>query len=231
MAETREKSWLPSFGRRLGRRLTPRKQQLMQQALPKWQCSAPEGGQVMDLAALFGNSNPVWLEVGFGAGEHLEHLARYYPDINFIGAEPFINGVVRLVDGIETQGISNIRIIADDVRPLIEALPPGALQRVDVLFPDPWHKVKHHKRRIINTEFLSLLGGVLPEGGDLWLATDHYDYSCWMLEHILPHKDFYWTAKSFKDWQNPPADWHETRYETKRAKNGKEAVFLHFERR
>jgi tRNA (guanine-N7-)-methyltransferase len=232
MAESSAKKWLPSFGRRIGRSLKPHRKKLLQRALPQWECPLPEPqqGRAFDAPALFGNHNPLWLEIGFGAGEHLEHLAKHYPAINFIGAEPFMNGVVRLLSAIEKQSITNIRILPDDVRLLLESLPDASLDRVDILFPDPWRKSRHYKRRLIQTAFLDMLARVMKPHATLWLATDHEDYSVWMLEQLLPHPAFIWQAGDVDGWHLPPEDWHQTRYESKGVEAGRPPVYLHFSR-
>ncbi len=156
-----------------------------------------------------------WLEIGFGGGEHLAHQAALHPEIGIIGCEPYINGIAGLLKHIDDHKLHNIRIYSEDARLLMERLPDASLERVFILYPDPWPKARHHKRRLISTEFLNALARVMKPGAELRLATDHADYCAWMLEHLLSHSAFEWTAKICDDWLNPPPDWISTRYEQK----------------
>ncbi len=135
--------------------------------------------------------NPLWLEIGFGAGEHLAHQAALYPEVGIIGCEPFINGIATLLALVPPpQGgapPNNIRIFNGDARLLIEKLPDASLEKVFILYPDPWPKARHHKRRLISKEFLNNLACVMKPGAELRLATDHGDYCTWMLERLLTH--------------------------------------------
>ena len=160
--------------------------------------------------------NPLWLEIGFGGGEHLAHQASLNPGVGIIGCEPYINGIAGLLKHIDDEKLSNIRVFTEDARLLIEQLPDASLERVFILYPDPWPKVRHHKRRLVSTETLNSLARVMKSGGELRLATDHADYCTWMLERLLPHPAFTWQAKSCDDWLKPWADWIPTRYEQKR---------------
>lgn len=197
-----------SFGRRKGRNLRPTKQGLLDILLPRLQISLPQASSLKPQAS-------TWLEIGFGGGEHLSHLAVLHPEIQFIGCEPYINGIAGLLTNIEKHKLENIRIYNDDARDLIAALPDNSLEKVFILYPDPWPKVRHHKRRIISTEFLDALARVMKSGAELQLATDSADYATWILERLLAHSAFKWTAKICDDWLNPPAEWIPTRYEQK----------------
>lgn len=199
---------LRSFGRRKGRQLRPTKQGLFESLLPKLEISLEEAKSL--------NPNAKnWFEIGFGGGEHLAHQAGLHPEVNLIGCEPYINGIAGLLTHIDEHKISNIHIYSDDARKLIDALPNACLDRVFILYPDPWLKSRHKKRRIISSDFLDSLARVIKVGGELRLATDSADYATWMLERLLAHKNFQWQAKSCKDWLNPPAEWIPTRYEQK----------------
>lgn len=199
---------LRSFGRRKGRNLRPTKQGLFDDLLPRLQMSLPQ-------AAGLKPQSSVWLEIGFGGGEHLAHLAGLHPEVQFIGCEPYVNGVAGLLSHIDEHKLKNIRIYSDDARDLVAALPDNSLERVFVLYPDPWPKTRHNKRRIISAEFLDALARVMKEGAELRLATDSADYATWMLERLLANKNFQWTAKTCDDWLNPPPEWISTRYEQK----------------
>jgi tRNA (guanine-N7-)-methyltransferase len=203
-----EEKPLRSFGRRKGRNLRPTKQGLFDTLLPKLQISLSE-------SKILNPESRTWLEIGFGGGEHLAHLAGLHPEVQFIGCEPYVNGIAGLLSHIDEHKLKNIRIYSDDARDLINSLPDNSLERVFILYPDPWPKTRHHKRRIISTEFLDSLTLVMKSGAELRLATDSADYATWMLERLLVHKSFKWTAKTCEDWLNPPAEWISTRYEQK----------------
>ncbi len=213
---------LASFGRRRGRRLRAGKQSLMDTLLPELQLSLEEvtnwqGGK---LSESFGHSatqplSHMFLEIGFGGGEHLAYQAERNPMVGIIGCEPYINGIGELLKHIETKKLNNIRLYGDDARLLISVLPDASLERVYILYPDPWPKSRHHKRRIISHEFLTSLARVMKPGAELRLATDHADYATWMLECLLAHTAFTWTARRCNDWLNSWPDYTPTRYEQK----------------
>ncbi len=189
------------------------------------------GGAPIEPAALF-EPRPcaVWLEIGFGGGEHLAAQAARHPGIGFLGVEPFRNGVARLLEAVAAQGSRNVRVLVDDARLLLDALPEASLERAFVLFPDPWPKARHHKRRIVNPETAARLAEVIRPGGELRLATDDPDYGRWMLATLLAEPRFAWTAARAADWREPPADWVPTRYEAKARAAGRRPVFLTFSR-
>lgn len=223
----------PRFhGRRRGRRLRAHREELLASLLPALEVTLPADDSVLDPRTLFaGPLREVWLEIGFGNGEHLAWQAQHHADIGFIGAEPFVNGVARLLSDIEAEKIDNIRILADDVRPLLARLPAASLGRVFILFPDPWPKARHHKRRLVSEETLDLLAAAMCDGAELRLATDDADYLTWMLRLALAHQAFDWLAQRPGDWRRRPADWPPTRYEEKNRSGGKGPVFLRFRRR
>ena len=173
----------------------------------------------------------VRLEVGFGGGEHLAAQAKANPGVGFIGCEPFINGVAQLVRTMETEEIANIRIYTDDARQLIEALPDQSIERCFILFPDPWPKRRHHRRRIVSPETLAGLARILQDGARLRLASDHREYIRWMLFHTLREESFEWCARGPSDWRVSPDDWPPTRYEEKAAQQGESSIYLEFFRR
>lgn len=217
LASVKPPKFLSSFGRNRGRSLSAYQQGLVDELLPKL---APKPAAPME------GYSKLALEIGFGGGEHLLAQAAHHPDTLFIGCEPFINGVAKCLSGIEKQNIKNIRLFTDDARKLIEALPDACLDSVFILFPDPWPKVRHNKRRLVNAETLSMLARVHKKGGRLLLATDHVDYSVWMLEVLQRHPDYIWTAQGQADWKTPPSDWTETKYQRKTTAEGREPVFL-----
>lgn len=157
----------------------------------------------------------IWLEIGFGGGEHLTGQAAQHKDIGFIGCEPFIEGMAKALGQIEDAGLSNIRLHMDDVRPVVSRLMAGSIDRIFILFPDPWPKKRQQKRRLIQPEFLTDLARILKPGGRLRFATDVKSYADEALAHFLASPAFKWTATRADDWRLPPADHQTTRYETK----------------
>lgn len=189
------------------------------------------GAGPLDPAGLFAPPvGEVWLEIGFGAGEHLVAQARARPDIGLIGAEPFIAGVTACLAAIEEAGVGNVRLHADDARPLMAALPEASIARAFVLQPDPWRKRRHWNRRLIGPEGLDQLARVLMDGAELRVSTDHPAYQVWMLRCLQPDPRFTWTAERAADWRAPPADWPKTRYAAKAEREGRPVAYLAFRR-
>ena len=223
-------SELRSFGRRRGRKLSARQSDLLAglgpAVRPNLSQPAPEHA-----AALFAQPvAQVWLEIGFGGGEHLVWQARAHPDVGIIGCEPFEEGVVKVLTLIEAEGLSNIRVHPDDVRPLLRWLPEHSLDRAFVLFPDPWPKMRHRKRRLVATPLLDQLARALKHGAELRLATDIGDYARTMLKALMRHPSFRWTATRASDWRVRPNDWPPTRYEAKAVREGRHSTYLRFVR-
>ncbi len=169
--------------------------------------------------------------MGFGAGEHLVAQAAADPRRGVIGCEVFENGIVKLLGEIGRRGLGNVRLFCDDARLLVAALSEVSLDRAFILFPDPWPKLRHHKRRIVSTATLDGLARALRDGAELRLATDDSDYLRWMLEHATAHPAFEWLARRPEDWRERPPDWPPTRYEQKALAAGRQPVFLRFRRR
>ena len=172
----------------------------------------------------------LWLEIGFGAGEHLAWQAARNREVGLIGAEPFFNGVARLLVEIEQAGLENIRLYPDDARTLIDALPAATFDKCFLLFPDPWPKRRHHKRRFVRPDNLDALARILRPGAELRMATDHRGYGRWMLAQCLRHRAFEWPAESAADWRLRGADWPSTRYEAKSRAAGRDALYFRFRR-
>ncbi len=203
---------IKSFTRRGSRTLSPRQKTLIASRLPD--LSLPNSGAV-DPAALF-NGAPVTLEIGFGGGEHLATQAARAPHHGFIGAEPFVEGVAKLVTAIEAERLNNIRLWTQDVRDLLPRLAPHAIAQVFILFPDPWPKRRQQKRRLIQPDFLERLHAVCANGTRVRFATDVMSYADEALTHFLAHGGFEFLPERAGDWRTPPADHVTTRYEEKR---------------
>jgi tRNA (guanine-N7-)-methyltransferase len=220
------------YGRRRGRRLRAGQRGLKETLLPELAVALPPEGALLDPARLFPDRvADLWLEVGFGGGEHLAAQAAAHPEVGLLGCEVFENGVVKLLAEAERRKLRNVRILVDDARLLIRALPDRSLGRVFVLFPDPWPKVRHHKRRFVSTETLTELARVMKNGAELRLATDDVDYLRWMLERAPVHPDFTWLARRPGDWRERPDGWPPTRYEQKAIAAGRAPTFLRLRRR
>lgn len=183
----------------------------------------------LDLAALFGGRD-VWLEIGFGGGEHLVHMARANPDVGLIGCEPYINGVAMLLGKLRRAGVDNLRIHPGDVRDLFDVLPEACLRKVFLNYPDPWPKKRHHRRRFVTAEHLVPLARVMAPGAELRVATDIPDYVRQTLEEV-PRQGFDWLAEGPADWRQPWGDWLSTRYEQKALREGRVPHYLTFRRR
>ena len=182
----------------------------------------------LDLATLFGD-RPVWLEVGFGGGEHMVDQAVANPGVGIIGAEPYINGVAMLLGKIRKAGASNIRVHPGDARDLMDVLPDGSVAKAFLLYPDPWPKKKHHRRRFVTPEHLEPMHRVLAPGAEFRVATDIPDYVRQALEEV-PKAGFEWLAERAEDWRRPWDDWLSTRYEQKALREGRVPHYLTFRR-
>jgi tRNA (guanine-N7-)-methyltransferase len=219
------------YGRKRGRPLRVGRQRLVDELLPRLAIDLPATGQV-DFATLFARPRrSVWLEIGFGAGEHLAALAEARRETGFIGCEAFANGIAKMLGEIERRELDNVRLFADDARLLIAALPPASIDRVFILFPDPWPKARHHKRRIVSIETLGQLARVTADAAELRLATDDVAYFSWVLERVTAHPAFEWLASRPADWRQRPEDQPPTRYEEKARAAGRASFFLRARRR
>lgn len=224
---------LRSFGRRRGRAPSARQASLLHDALPPIRVALDRlGSTPAELRKNLGvrPESAVWLEVGFGGGEHLAWQAMQNLQVCFIGCEPFEDGVVKLLSAIETDGLSNIRLHPDDARDLLRRLPPASIDRAFVLFPDPWPKRKHHKRRLLSGGTLALLADAMKSGAELRIATDIPDYARTIMMALRTEARFRWTAERPSDWTQRPADAIETRYEAKARAAGRRCVYLSFRR-
>ena len=222
--------WRNFYGRRFGKTL--RKGQVVHLATTLKAVQVPNVGWdenpdrlPIDLKNLFGRQAPLWLEIGFGGGEHLLHQAITNPQINLIGCEPFINGVAMLVPHIAETQVSNIRIHPGDVRDLLDLLPEGSVEKVFLLYPDPWPKTRHHKRRFVNAEFIDPLAKAMKTGSEFRVATDIADYARHALEHFDQRSDF---ERQETELHQPWPDWQGTRYEAKALQAGRKPHYLTF---
>jgi tRNA (guanine-N7-)-methyltransferase len=219
------------FGRRKGHELKPRQAELMQTLLPRRAIDLASPVPA-DLTSLFANSpREVRLEIGFGGGEHLAAQAAAHRDIGFIGCEPFLNGMAKALALIDTQALDNVRLHFGDAIELLDWLPAGKLAQIDLLYPDPWPKKRHWKRRFVQDHTVDALARILRADGLFRFATDIADYGAWTLERVLRSPQFAWTAERADDWRVPWAGWVETRYEAKAKREGRTPNYFVFRRR
>jgi tRNA (guanine-N7-)-methyltransferase len=221
---------LRSYGRRKGKPLSARKERLIASLLPRLRLNLKERA-LESLQLLFPvQVKEVWLEIGFGSGEHLLFQAEHHKDVGFIGCEPFVNGMASLLGAIETQGLETIRLHDGDAREALAWLPSGSIARMFILFPDPWPKKRQMKRRLISPETASEIARVLAGGGELRFASDSGDYAAHALNAIGQSHAFIWLAERASDWRVRPPDWPETRYERKALSEDRKPVYLRFKR-
>lgn len=191
---------------------------------------APTSGRIAPEQLFAFEPSEIRLEIGFGDGEHLVNEASAAPDVAFIGCEPFVNGVAKAVAAINDRGLRNIRIFGGDARDLLNALPDASLSRIELLYPDPWPKRRHHKRRIVSQDFLNAVARVLRVGCEFRFATDIDDYCAWTLDRVRDAPHFRWTARRPCDWLTPWDGWAATRYEQKARREGRSSAYLTFVR-
>lgn len=217
-------------GRRKGPSLSARQAGLVDELLPRLRVE-PGAPALAEPRRLFDAVEDVWLEIGFGGGEHLARQASAHPHIGFIGAEAYVNGIAKLLAAVEDHGLDNVRVYDGDARELLQDFGAAGLGRVFLLFPDPWPKRRHHKRRIVAPDVVGHLHRILRPGGLFRFASDSGDYVAWTLAHLHRHGGFEWLAESARDWRERPPDWPETRYEAKARAQGRAPMFLSFRRR
>ena len=211
---------LRSFGRKRGRKSSPRALELLRDLLPRLAVDLSRPPQPSD--------KPRWLEIGFGGGEHLVWQAEHNPGVDLIGCEPFVDGVTKVLSAIDLQKLENIQVHAGDARDVLRWLPDASIARAFILFPDPWPKKRHVKRRLVNPSTLTQLARVMKPGAELRLATDIGDYARTMLIALAATPQFEWTAQSPSDWRVRPDDWPPTRYEAKAGREGRRCCYLSF---
>jgi tRNA (guanine-N7-)-methyltransferase len=218
------------FGRRKGHPLRPHQAALFEALLPRLalDVSAPAP---RDLRTLFpAQAEDVRLEIGFGGGEHLIAEAAAVPLAGFIGCEPFVNGMAKALAAIEAKGLTNIRLHHGDALPLLDWLPETSLGRVDLMYPDPWPKRRHWKRRFVQDDTVGRIARILRPGGEFRFATDWADYAAWTLERLLRSPAFVWTAECAADWREAWPGFSATRYEAKARREGRASCYLTFRR-
>lgn len=235
------------YGRRKGKKLKSGQQSLMETLYPR--LSLPQiakdgedpeefekvAPHPIDPRQLFPDMSSgksplraLWLEIGFGGGEHLAHQARNNPDVGFIGAEPFVNGIGKLLSQVNDEGLNNIRIYGNDVRPFLDCLPDGCFDKIFLLYPDPWPKKRHWQRRFVNTWMLDVVARLLVDGGEFRVASDDPTYQSWTLRLVPEHPSFRWTAQRPSDWQTRWPDACSTRYEQKALRCGRTPMYFTF---
>jgi tRNA (guanine-N7-)-methyltransferase len=216
------------FGRRKGHKLRLHQADLIENLLPRLALDITQPSPP-DLARLYDPpADEVRLEIGFGGGEHLIAEARAFPKTGFIGCEPYVNGMAKILTQIEAHKIGNIRLFAGDAAELLAWAPPRALARIDLIHPDPWPKRRHWKRRFVQDATVAAMARVLKPDGEFRFVSDIDDYGAWTLRHVLRSPDFDWTAERASDWRLPWADYTMTRYGTKAEREGRRAAYLRF---
>jgi len=216
------------FGRRKGHRLRARQADLVEHLLPRLVLDIATQSPP-DLAGLFDPpADEVRLEIGFGGGEHLIAEARAFPNTGFIGCEPYVNGMAKILTQIEAHDIGNIRLFAGDAAELLAWAPPLTLARIDLIHPDPWPKRRHWKRRFVQDSTVTAMARVLKTGGEFRFVSDIDDYSAWTLAHVLRSPDFAWMAERASHWRQPWGGYTMTRYGAKAEREGRHAAYLRF---
>lgn len=216
------------FGRRKGKPLRAHQADLFETLLPRLRV---DPSRPCDLAGLF--PRPVdgyVLEIGFGGGEHLVREATAFPNLGFVGVEPFVNGMAKMLAEVEREDIDNVRLHTEDAGVLLPWFPDASLDLVYLLYPDPWPKTRHHKRRFVSDETVRAFARVLKPGGEFRFATDIEHYAAWTLERLMRSPDFTFAARSSQDWKTPWPNWQSTRYEAKALREGRTPCYLTFRR-
>ncbi len=216
------------FGRRKGHKLRAHQSDLIAHLLPRLALDISAAPQ-QRLAALFGPQiEQVRIEIGFGGGEHLIAEAAAHPQTGFIGCEPYVNGMAKILAQIETRGLANIRLFAGDASELLAWTPAGSLKRIDLIHPDPWPKRRHWKRRFVQDATVAAMARALDSGGEFRFVCDIDHYVAWTLEHLMRSRDFAWTAERADNWRLPWPGYTMTRYGAKATREGRRATYLVF---
>lgn len=215
------------YGRAKGHKLRPRQAKLVEELLPTLGLPA----SVQARADIMPDETPFWLEIGFGAAEHMLTQAQRNSHVCVLGIEPYLNGVAKALSGVEEAGLKNVRLVRGDAREIIIDLPDASLDRVFIMHPDPWPKSRHWKRRLIQPDFVATMARLMRPGARLRFASDIAHYQAWALQHFLEDGRFSWRAERADDWRLAPADHVPTRYEGKARKAGRACVYLDFTRK
>jgi tRNA (guanine-N7-)-methyltransferase len=219
------------FGRRKGHALKPQQAALFDTLLPRLALDL-DAPAPTDLATLFPNCvEAVRIEIGFGGAEHMIAEAERSPLTGFIGSDPFVNAMAKALAGIDARGLANIRLHFGDAIFLIDWLPAGSIARLDLIYPDPWPKRRHWKRRFVQNTTLAEIARILRPGGEFRFVTDWPDYAAWTLKHLARAQDFEWTAERADDWRQPWPGFTGTRYEAKAKREGRLPCYLIFRRK
>ena len=222
------------YVKRVGRKLRSSQNTYLDQTLPKYdlqnQIVEIDGQKQIDLNSYFRNTSFLWLEIGFGSGEHLIHQAKLNPNIGLIGCEVYLNGIASLLGKLHHNPIPNIGLFSGDIRDLFDLLPNQCLNRVFLLYPDPWPKNRHFRRRFVNPEFLNPLAKAMKHGAELRIATDIPDYCRQTIEQLHCSPYFTWKVGNFRDWRIPWSDWISTRYELKAKRERRTPIYLTYNR-
>lgn len=216
------------YGRRQGRPLRDSRKRLIEDLLPR--LAIHLDGSEIDPTTLFRDKKDIWLEIGFGGGEHMAAQAAAHPDVGYIGCEIFINGIASGLAHIDAQKLENVRLYAEDARDLLAALTPRSLDRLFLLFPDPWPKTRHAARRFINQANLDRVAELLKPGAEFRIGSDDPTYVAWTMMHMSRRKDFIWLAERSSDWLERPADWPASRYEQKALRQGRTPHYFIYQR-
>lgn len=233
MTHSSSRPWRNFYGRLKGKALHPRQERDLDEILPKVRLEGVSfeenpAREVLDIAGLT-QGRPLWLEIGFGSGEHVVHQAQHNPEVLFVAVEPYINGVASLLGKIRRENVENIYVHPGDARDLFDVIPDKAVAKAFLLYPDPWPKARHHRRRFVTPEHLKPLHRVLEPEAELRVATDIPDYVRQTLEEV-PSAGFEWQAAGPEDWRAPWRDWLSTRYEQKALREGRVPHYLTFVR-
>lgn len=210
------------YGRSKGKALRRRQATLVEFLLPRLSLDLSQPAPPFE--------RETHLEIGFGGGEHLIAAATESPQVDFIGCEPFVNGMAKLLSRVEERGLTNIRLHQGDAADALDWLPSGSMSRIYLFYPDPWPKRRHRKRRFVSPENLDRLARVMHAGAELRFATDIDDYAAWTLARLCPHPAFVWRARRAEDWLEPWPGWTRTKYEAKAMAEGRNPVYLTFVR-
>lgn len=219
------------FGRRKSKALSPAQAQRFERLYPRLGIDVSTATPAT-VSNLFPHTpDAIVMEIGFGGGEHLIHQATTYPEYGFIGIEPFVNSMAKILRVIDEHSIDNIRLYNEDAVEVLDWLPDQSIDRIDLLYPDPWPKMRHWKRRFVTPKNLDRISRVLKPDAEFRFASDIDTYINWTIQHCNRHTEFEWNAMSSADWEEPYENWVQTRYEAKAMTEGRRPCYLRFKRR